>query len=451
MKKVLAILLTAGLLLTTACSNGGGGSSSSAPEGESSVRQESGSQTDSGEEITIEFFSTFPDRNTGRGLMEQKYIDQYMDEHPNVKVVGEHLVDDAYKPKIQTYIASNDVPDIMFAWSARNFMDPLISGDFITELNPEDYEGFNFMAGALEAFTYDGKLYGVPTQADYWVMYYNEKIFNDNGIKVPETYEEMLTAGEELNAKGITPCSLAGKDKWPLIVTWQSFIVQLSGGPSAIDSCIAGDETFADNADMKKAGEYFQQLVDQNFFQRSFLTADYATSKNLFTQGQTAMFLMGSWEMSMGSDDQIEAEVRDNIRAMRIPQISGGKGTNQDLALNYGAGYVVSSNEETKEASIELLNLMMEPENYAKFCWENGIMIPVEKYDDYFTGNENDVQNDLTQIFQDATSASGAWICDQLTSSFKTNTEELIHQFASGMIDLDTMLQKFDEEAEKAR
>lgn len=450
MKKLLATVLAAALLLSTAACSGEG-ASSQAPADGSQPSPQSSSAAKPVEEVTVNFFSTFPDRKTGRGLLEQKYIDQFMAENPNIKVVGEHLVDDAYKPKIQTYIASNDVPDIMFAWSAKNFIDPLISGDFIVELNPEDYTNYEFMAGALEAFTYDGKLFGLPTQADYWVMYYNEKIFKDNSVEVPKTYEEMLKAGEALNANGITPCSLAGKDKWPLIVTWQSFIEQITGDPSVVDKALSGEKGFASTPEIKKAGEYFQELMDADFFQRSFLTSDYATSKNLFTQGQTAMFLMGSWEMSMGTDEQIEPEIRDNIRAMNVPQLPDTKGTNNDLCLNYGAGYVVGNNSDAKDASVALINMMMKPENYAKFCWEEGVMIPVEKYDQYFTGNENNVQKDLTGIFQNATSASGSWICDKLTSSFKTNSEELFHQYASGMIDLDTLLKSFDDEAAKAR
>ena len=48
---------------------------------------------------------------------------------------------------------------------------------------------------------------------------------------------------------------------------------------------------------------------------------DYGTAQNLFTNGQAAMFYMGSWETSMALNEDIPEEIRDNIRVFTMPTI----------------------------------------------------------------------------------------------------------------------------------
>nr|WP_200801267.1 extracellular solute-binding protein [Clostridium sp. Marseille-P2415] len=57
-----------------------------------------------------------------------------------------------------------------------------------------------------------------------------------------------------------------------------------------------------------KALDLFKKTVDAGMFQTGFETTDYATSMNLFTNGQSAMYYMGSWEMSMATNENIPEE-----------------------------------------------------------------------------------------------------------------------------------------------
>src|SRR6476620_7283885 len=43
-------------------------------------------------------------------------------------------------------------------------------------------------------------------------MFYNKKIFSDNGIQVPTTWAELMAACEKLKGKGIVPLGIGGKD-----------------------------------------------------------------------------------------------------------------------------------------------------------------------------------------------------------------------------------------------
>jgi multiple sugar transport system substrate-binding protein len=56
-----------------------------------------------------------------------------------------------------------------------------------------------------ETYTFDGKQYCVPMNIAYWVMYYNKKIFAENGVAVPTTWQELDAAATKLKAGGVTP------------------------------------------------------------------------------------------------------------------------------------------------------------------------------------------------------------------------------------------------------
>lgn len=56
-----------------------------------------------------------------------------------------------------------------------------------------------------ESYTFDGKQYCVPMNIAYWVMFYNKKVFADNGIDVPTTWGELDAAATKLKAAGVTP------------------------------------------------------------------------------------------------------------------------------------------------------------------------------------------------------------------------------------------------------
>lgn len=400
--------------------------------------------------VNIKFFSSNPDRTQGLGLLEQLNMDKYSKENPNVKIDMEALQDEPYKQKIQAYMASGDMPDLFSGWSIPAFRAPLVKGNFLAELNQQDYVGFDFLPGALDSFSTDGKLYGLPKNADFYLLYINKKLFDDNGIKIPETLNDLISVSKEFRAKGIAPCAIGGKDRWPLGYVIQTFMERVTGDPAVTEEVCEQTVQFAKNSDISKAANYYKQLMDAKFFQDSFTSADYGTAKNLFVQGQAAMYFTGSWEMGMATDQNIPEDMRKNIRGIKFPGIEGEKGSSDSLVILFGGGYMVSSNSKVKEEAIKLMNYIVKPENYAKYAWENGIIMPPNKLDSVLTGKENDLQKDLVGILNGAKTGSGPAYSDRLNPQFKNDSENLSQQFSAGMITPDKFLEELDKAAAKA-
>jgi raffinose/stachyose/melibiose transport system substrate-binding protein len=146
--------------------------------------------------------------------------------HPKVKIDIQAESDQGVKDKLRVLAASNSLPDIYFSW-AGDFTKKFVRGNLAKDLTGDltgDWKS-SFTPAALDAYTYDGKLYGVPITLDAKYLAFNKKMFADNGVTVPTTLEELLTTCDTFKAKGIkNPITFGNVNGWPAI----HFMTQLN-------------------------------------------------------------------------------------------------------------------------------------------------------------------------------------------------------------------------------
>lgn len=384
-------------------------------------------------DVNIKFFSNLPDRASGQGKLEQTLIDSYIKDNPNVKITVEALQDEPYKQKFTTYVASNQIPDLFMAWGQPSFFNPIMGNEYVAELNAEDYKDYGFFEGSLDGFSANGKLYGLPRNTDFMVLYYNNALFEKYNVKLPSTYEELVEAAKTFRKNNIAPIAMNGKDKWAMSIMYQDLVLKESGDQKLIYSALKDTSKFASDPILAKAAEDVKTLMDVKGFQDSFVNADYGAANNLFAQGKAAMYYMGSWEVGMDSNKDFSEDFKKNVNVIKFPVPATSKGKDTDLAGWNGGGYAVSANSKVKDESIKLLNYMMKPENWAKLGWESGAVVPGQKYDQFLTGKETNLQKKLTEILSNSTSISGVTWNDSMTPDYKVTTENLSQEFFAGI------------------
>lgn len=448
-KKMISLLLAAamGVTLLAGCGSNNGASESSgtnnakteAGSNEADDSKEDGSAADSGEAVTIKLFSNLPDRKTGQGLVEQMIIDEYMEENENVKIEVEALDEEAYKTKFKAY-AMDGMPDVVSIWGQPSFLDEVLDAGVLAELNEADYADYGFISGSLEGFKKDGKLYGLPRNTDIMLIYYNQKMFADNGWEVPATYDDLTKLCADIKAAGITPIAMDGGDGWPMACFLTDILVKVAGTDYADivrNAVETGDFTAPE---IKEATQILVDSAAADMFQVGYDSQDYGTTMNLFTNGQAAMYCMGSWDCSMAVNPDIEPEIRDNIRAFTMPVIDGGKGGPNDIAAWNGGGYAVSADSSVKDEAIKFLNYMYQPDKLSKYGWENGVGMSAQDQTEYLTGEESELQKQVMDILKGATSVSGTPINDCVPSEAKSVMESAIQGVSNGSTSVDDFL-----------
>lgn len=427
--RLLALFLSASMVLSACASNSGGAPAGSAAP---SSAGPASSAAPEAEKITISLFSDLPDRTTGQGLLEQQLIESYEKENPNVTVKVEALQDDPYKQKFKAYVTANNLPDLFMVWGQPSFFQSVMEQGYAAELNPGDYDSYNFFPGSLDGFSLNGKLYGLPRNSDFIGLYYNAKILSDNGLKPPTSTSDFAAMAGTLKAKGISLFAIGGQEKWPLAILWNDIVVKETGSDQVIRDAFTKKD-FGDRA-LLKASADFQSLAKSGIFQESLATDATGDAQNLFAQGKAAMYYTGEWDMAMVTNEAFEKEFRDNLKVMPFPVVPGGTGKATDIMAWNGGGYAVSAHSPNKDAAVALLNYIMKPENWTKLGWEQGLIIPAQKFTDYMTGKETEVQKSLVDILSTATSTSGTTVNDSGSAQFKTDFETAVQELATGMI-----------------
>ena len=164
-----------------------------------------------------------------------------------------------------------------------------------------------FTQSVLDQIKYKGKNYTVPTGLSYYTgLTYNKKIFADNNLQIPTTWDEFITLCNTLKAKGITPISIGGKDTAGIIML---SIVQ-SLYPTTADKQDLAKGLYAYTVKLNE-GQQLQVLQKTQqvytFGQPNFAGSNYSQMTSDFLTGKAAMISDGTWNVgSLRSANKVD-------------------------------------------------------------------------------------------------------------------------------------------------
>jgi len=291
----------------------------------------------------------------------------------NVEFKFETYENEQYKTKLATVMAANSMPDVFFTWSA-GYLQPFVEGGKVYEigqlLNADNEWKDRFLEGVFGPITYDGKVYAVPHGQTVAVMYYNTRLFEENNVSVPTTFEELKQACQTFKDNGIIPISVPVKDAW---IAGQ-FLQQIANGVGGMDLFNGTVDKTIDWNDPRyiEAGELLNELVSINAFQDGYLGMTYDEGRDLFVQEKAAMFYMGSWDIIMlaGSDVPVSA----NIGVFNIPP--SGDPSNINVAIgDTDQCLAISTNCTNVEAAAEYIKMFSDVEAQEAYAYNANYLI----------------------------------------------------------------------------
>ncbi|MBW5449414.1 extracellular solute-binding protein [Cohnella sp. CFH 77786] len=364
MKKVLSVLMAFALVLLAACGHNGSNEKSAESTQPASTEAASPSPSASEEPSTkpaknveLKFWSFEPKDDANREIFK-KIIDDFNNSHPNIKIVPEYFNDEPFKQKIKVGLASNDLPDIFSYWTGDQFktlVDANAVGDITDVLGADEAFKNSITPGGLDAYSYNGKNYAIPTQIASVNLWYNKEILAKYNIAPPQTWAELLAAVDTLNANKVTPITVAGKDRWP-VLHWLSYLQQRVGGDSTFAAAAEANDFTGES--FVKAGEMLNDLaLNHKGFVSGFLGLDYGAAESMFLNDKAAFYLQGDW--AVGSFTQKD-EFAAKVGFVPFPSVDGGQGASTTYQGGFGIGYAISAKaaENYKAEAYEALKYL---------------------------------------------------------------------------------------------
>nr|WP_246594035.1 ABC transporter substrate-binding protein [Evansella tamaricis] len=264
--------------------------------------------------------------------------------------------------KLSTALAGGVGPDVFMhgAAAAAGFAD----GGQIEPLDAyfdgwDDYSDFN--PGYLEAGSVEGEYYVVPIQGANRMMFYREDIFQEAGVEIPETLDELLEVSEAFVEKdgsrflrAATTLPTEGND---LQQVWSAFLWSNGGDILSEDF----SEAAINSEEAIKAIEFYKGFFENDL--TPIAGMDGQGDQHPLGTGEVAFTFDGVWAI-----EQILAYTPDAYDHVKVaPPPRGLEGT---TTLVGSSGFFMNANSDHKDEAWELMSFIGNQENIEKVSAE---------------------------------------------------------------------------------
>lgn len=321
-------------------------------------------------------------------------LKQMKEKYPKVTFNVEHR-SDSDGQILKTRAAVGELPDIIE--STGTLTETLIkSGDILPLDDVMEETGFveKFNPGTLDGFKCsDGHYYAIQASVSTAGIFYNKRVFEENGLVAPKNYEEFKKVVSKLSGNGIIPLALFAQQKWPGLQMYDLAVIA-EGEPTGIMGLEDGTTKITDPA-YEKAADKITELVGLDLIGKGAFNTSADQAFELLSTGKAGMVFNGSWYFSYTFD------YKDDIGFFEYnPFADAGKEEdvryNASGGTNTPGGYAVNANGTDPEFA---KRLALDLAYYAA-------RIRAEKYGDINTLSESitpeiDVTEDFLRYCED--------------------------------------------------
>lgn len=337
----------------------------------------SGSQesSDSGEkEITLRSLDYF---STGDQCYPvfSRFLADYEAENPNVTIEHEGLESSDCRTKMAVEMASGNPAEINYMVQSlgKEYSQQGLLMDLKPYIDADPEWKAYYSPAALDAMTWDGKIYLVPGFAHYGGLFYNIDVLKEAGFDGPaKTWDELIEQSKALKAIGKTAFMTNGKQ---FRYAW--FISQLmvrTMGADNMAKCYAGEMDWDDpNSGFIETLSYLEELVAAGAFPKDVNGLDTAVAQMLFGDGEAAYWYEGTWLVSQFATN-ISEEFRDSLSWTTFPTIAGASGDQNGGVGGPLLGWGLSSkvtDQDSIDAMLAFVKKVMDTEQGSAYLSEN--------------------------------------------------------------------------------
>jgi raffinose/stachyose/melibiose transport system substrate-binding protein len=222
-------------------------------------------------------------------------------ENPDIDVVQNQVAD--ADTLIRTLLVKNRTPDVITLNANGNFGRLAQAGVF------HDFSGdplLDTINPAVQEILADLGTYGDEVNGLGYVnnadgIIYNIDIFEEQGIEVPETFDELIAVCEQLQDAGITPFYATLGDAWTSLPSFNGlgaypaqddFFEQMreEGENVGPDSAVSFEQDYADVLD--------RQAELYSYAQEGYRGRTYDDGNAAIANGDAAMYMQGIWAVN---------------------------------------------------------------------------------------------------------------------------------------------------------
>ncbi|HPQ97261.1 MAG: carbohydrate ABC transporter substrate-binding protein [Thiothrix sp.] len=232
-----------------------------------------------------------------KDLWEKEIIPAFNKAHPAISVKFNPTAPTEYNASLNTRLAGGTAGDLITCRPFDIALELYNKGNLTDISTLEGLKSFSDVARSAWQ-TDDGKTtFCMPMASVIHGFFYNQDIFAELGLSVPETEADFFTVLDKIKSDGsYTPIALGTNDGWE---THQ--IVYTGIGPNAWKGEAGRKALIGGTAKMTDSGfvaPYAQMAKWQPYLSKGYQSQTYGDSQNLFALGRAAIYPAGSWDIA---------------------------------------------------------------------------------------------------------------------------------------------------------
>ncbi|QIZ65954.1 ABC transporter substrate-binding protein [Geobacillus subterraneus] len=271
----------------------------------------------------LEIFSWWTGAGEEDGL--KALIKLFQEKYPDIEVENAAVAGGAgtnAKAVLASRMQGDDPPstfqvhggaELNEGWVAAGKMEPL------NDLYEQEGWMDKFPKALIDMVSKDGNIYSVPVNIHRGnVLWYNKKVFADNGLQPPKTFDEFFQVADQLKAKGVTPLALGDKEPWTATHLFETVLLGTLGA-DGYKKLWTGELSF-DDPKVKQAAETFKKML--GYINEDHSSRNWQDAAQLVAEGKAAMYVMGDWAKGYFVND-LQLNVNEDFGYVPTPNTDG--------------------------------------------------------------------------------------------------------------------------------
>jgi multiple sugar transport system substrate-binding protein len=297
-------------------------------------------------------------------------IDEYNQQHPDVKVTQLVSDTDHVLQKILTAVRGNTPPDIAYmygSWSTNIAKMPKVV-DLTEEVKQSGWDWNDFYPALRDSATVGGKVIGVPALVDNLAIVYNKKLFDEAHVPPPSpewTWDDFRSAAAKLTDSGKGQYGFTMPADTSETVAWHYLPMLWEAGGDVLNPDMT-KAAFDSEAGVRSLTTLQQMAVTDKSV---YLDTTNTTAVKLMNSGKIGMITTGPWDLATFTDIEYGVQI--------MPTYAGSDAGHQTVS-GPDDWVVFDNGDQRKRAAVDFLKWITAPEQVRRTSLATGDL-PIRK------------------------------------------------------------------------
>lgn len=304
-----------------------------------------------------------------------KYFESmYAREYPDAEITHSGIRD--ITKNLQTRFTSGSPPDVVNN-SGDGAMDTiaLIEESQVAQIGdvlkreswdiPGKTVEETLIEGSLQTLTHEDKIWGIPYVMNINGLWYDTKLFADQGWEFPDTWDGLMQLGEQTKKAGIPLWIYQGQYPQYMTTVFNA-MVQKHGGNDVMKNVDNLEDGAWLQDPIKDVAAAFFELKSRGHIRPGIAGMTHVQAQNAWAQHKAAVVPCGTW-----LKNEIGSQLPDDFEMTIVPTPSLDSSDVMPMAsCPYAAGenFIVPSQAKNVPGGMEFLRIMLSKEGAQKFA-----------------------------------------------------------------------------------